>query len=208
MNFYAFAVGLLACTAMTTSTAIAQDRLPTIPAEQYSAEQAQAAAAFEAERKVPLSGPFKPLLHSPQVMTLARSMGDYLRFKSSIGNTLSELVILLTAREWSQDYEWFIHQPLAVKAGIRADITEAIAQGRRPASLSSDEAIVCDFVSELLKNKSVSDPSFERAKQRFGGQGVVDMTAIVGYYSLLAMQLNVAQFAVPADANKLPRLPR
>jgi 4-carboxymuconolactone decarboxylase len=188
-------------------SAHADDRLPTIPPAQYSPEQKQAAAEFEAARKVPVFGPFEPLMYSPAVMSQARAMGDYLRYKSAIGNTLSELAILLTAREWTQDYEWSVHYPIALKAGIRQDIADAIAEGRRPATLSADEAIVYDYALELLKNKQVSNFTFERAKTRFGAKGVVDMTGIVGYYTFLAMQLNAAQYPPAKDAKKLPRMP-
>jgi 4-carboxymuconolactone decarboxylase len=188
-------------------SAYADDRLPTIPPAQYSPEQKQAAAEFEAARKVPVFGPFEPLMYSPAVMSQARAMGDYLRYKSAIGNTLSELAILLTAREWTQDFEWSVHYPIALKAGIRQDIADAIAEGRRPATLSADEAIVYDYALELLKNKQVSNFTFERAKTRFGAKGVVDMTGIVGYYTFLAMQLNAAQYPPAKDAKKLPRMP-
>ena len=188
-------------------SAQADDRLPTIPPAQYSPEQKQAAAEFEAARKVPVFGPFEPLMYSPAVMSQARAMGDYLRYKSAIGNTLSELAILLTAREWTQDFEWSVHYPIALKAGIRQDIADAIAEGRRPATLSADEEIVYDYAMELLRNKQVSNSTFERAKTRFGAKGVVDMTGIVGYYTFLAMQLNAAQYPPAKDAKKLPRLP-
>lgn len=201
-------LAIFALAATSWGSTHAEDRLPTIAPDQYSAEQKQAAVDFEAARKVPVFGPFQPLMHSPQVMSQARAMGDYLRYKSAIGNTLSELAILVTAREWTQDYEWFVHEPLAVKAGISRDLTQAIAEGRRPAAISVDEEIVYDYASELLKNKSVSTPTFERAKKRFGTKGVVDLTAIVGYYTLLAMQLNTAQYPVPVDFKKLPRLPQ
>jgi 4-carboxymuconolactone decarboxylase len=187
-------------------SAQAEDRLPTIPPAQYSPEQKQAAAEFEAARKVPVFGPFEPLMYSPAVMSQARAMGDYLRYKSAIGNTLSELAILLTAREWTQDFEWSVHYPIALKAGIRQDIADAIAEGRRPA-LSADEDIVYDYAMELLKNKQVSNSTFERAKTRFGTKGVVDLTGILGYYTFLAMQLNAAQYPPAKDAKKLPRIP-
>ncbi len=198
------ALGTLAAIA-----AHAEERLPTIPPAQYTAEQQQAAAEFEAARKSAVFGPFEPLMYSPQLMSQARGMGDYLRYQSAIGNTLSELVILITAREWSQDFEWSVHHPIALKAGIRPDVAEAIAEGRRPAAMSPDEEIVYDYVSELLKNKQVSEATFQRAKARFGAKGVVDMTGIVGYYTFLAMQLNAARYAPPLkDAEKLPRMPR
>jgi 4-carboxymuconolactone decarboxylase len=198
---------ILACFALSGFCAHAEERLPTIPPAQYSAEQKQAAADFEAARKVPVFGPFEPLMYSPSVMSQARAMGDYLRFKSAIGNTLSELAILLTAREWAQDFEWAVHYPIALKAGIRPEVADAIAEGRRPTTLSAEEEIVYDYAMELLKNKQVSNVTFERAKARFGAKGVVDMTGIVGYYTFLAMQLNVAQYPLAKDAKKLPRMP-
>ena len=186
----------------------AQGRLPTIPPEQYTPEQKQAVQDFETVRKAALRGPFQPLLHSPQVMTLMRSTGDYLRYKSAIGTTLSELVILVVAREWTQDYEWMVHQPIAVEVGIKASITQAIAEGRRPQGMSDDEEIVYDFSTELHKNKHVSDHTFARAEKRFGKQGVVDLTAINAYYTSLAMQMNAAEYQVPKDAKRLQRFPR
>ena len=197
-------LGLFSCIAITAAAA---DRLPQIPIDKYSPEQKKAADEFEAVRKKPVFGPFEPLMHSPQVMTQARAMGDYLRFNSALGNTLSELVILVTAREWTQDYEWYVHYPIALQAGIKKDIADAIGDGRRPVGMSDDEEIVYDFSTELHKNKRVSDRTFARADQRFGKKGIVDLTGINAYYALLAMQMNVAQYQPPKDAKKLTRLP-
>src|SRR5450631_3097941 len=120
--------GLLVFSALAAHSG---DRLPTIPPAEYSTEQKQAATDFEAARKVPVFGPFEPLMHSPQLMSRARATGEYLRFESAIGNTLSELTILITAREWTQDYEWAVHYPIALKAGIRKEVADDIAVGRR-----------------------------------------------------------------------------
>ena len=199
---------LTALTLAATGPALAQSRLPTIPPAAYTPEQKQAADDFLATRKVPVFGPFEPLMHSPQVMTLSRSMGDYLRYKPAIGTTLSELAILVTAREWTQDYEWYVHAPIALKNGIKPAIVDAIADGRRPTGMSEDEELVYDFCIELHRNKRVSDATFARADKRFGKPGVVDLTAINGYYTLLAMQLNMAQYALPADGKKLERFPK
>ena len=176
--------------------AAAQDRLPTIPPAQYSPAQQQAAADFLAARKTPVFGPFEPLMHSPEVMSLARAMGDYLRYKPGIGTTLSEFVILITAREWSQDYEWSVHAPIAEKAGIAPAKIAAIRDGRRPDGMTDDEAIAYDFTSELLHTRRVSDATWSRAEARFGKPALVDLTGIVGYYTFLAMQLNVARYPV------------
>jgi 4-carboxymuconolactone decarboxylase len=197
----------LMLTSLLATAVHAAERLPTIPPAQYSDEQKKAAEDFLAARKVPVFGPFEPLMHSPQVMSQARAMGDYLRYNSAIGNTLSELAILVTAREWTQDYEWYVHQPIALKMGIKPEVAAAIADGRRPAAMTEDEAIVYDFSVELHRNKRVSDVTFERAEKRFGKKGVVDLTGINAYYALLAMQLNVAQYPLPKDGKRLVRLP-
>ena len=183
---------LFASTLFLAGPAGAQRRLPDIPPAQYDAEQKKAAEEFQAARKVALSGPFQTMMYSPEVMSRARAMGDYLRYHSAIGNTLSELVILITARAWTQGYEWSAHQPIALKAGISKDIVEAIAY---------------DFTMELQNNRSVSDATFAKAEKRFGRKGVVDMAGISGYYTFLAMQLNMARQPVPADAPPLPRFP-
>lgn len=185
----------------------AANRLPAISPEKYTDEQKKAADDFLASRKVPVFGPFEPLMYSPQVMSQARAMGDYLRYNSALGNTLSEFVILITAREWSQDYEWYVHYPIALKAGIKPEIAEAIADGRRPTSMSDDEEIVYNFSTELHKNKRVSDVTYGRAEKRFGSKGIVDLTGINAYYTLLAMQLNVAQYQMPANGKRLSRFP-
>lgn len=182
-------------------------RLPVIPPGEYDADQARAADSFRASRNVPVFGPFERLLHSPEVMSLAGQMGEYLRYRSAIGTVLSELVILIVAREWSQDYEWYVHAPIAVKQGIGEDIVDAIADGRRPARMSDDEAICYDFSVELQRNKRISDTTYGHAETRFGHKGVVDLVALNGYYGLLAMAMNTARMELPPGATRLPRFP-
>jgi 4-carboxymuconolactone decarboxylase len=201
---------LLLAFAMSTtlvSVALAQSRLPTIAPSDYTGAQKKAAEEFVAARKVPVFGPFEPLMYSPEVMSQARAMGDYLRYKSGVGNTLSELVILVTAREWSQDYEWFVHAPIAAKAGIKPEIIAAIRDGRRPTGMSEDEEMVYDVSIELHRNKRVSDAAYTRAEKRFGKPAMVDLIGINAYYTLLAMQLNAARYVMPRDGVPLPRFP-
>jgi 4-carboxymuconolactone decarboxylase len=185
----------------------AQSRLPTIAPADYTPEQQQAAKQFQEARGVAVFGPFEPLMHSPEVMSLSRSMGDYLRYHSALGNTLSELVILITARQWSQDYEWYVHYPIAIKAGVPKELAAAIKEGRHPEGMSADETLVYNFCTELHIDKRVSDQTFKQVEQRFGKKGVVDMTAINGYYTLLAMEMNVAQYRAPKDFQPLTRFP-
>ena len=139
-------------------------------------------------------------------MVHAQRMGEYLRYRSAIGTRLSELVILLVARFWSQQVEWAIHAPIAANVGIATDAIAAIAAGRRPTTLTDDEAIVYDFCFELNVNQDVSDATFDRALARFGEQGVVDLLGINGYYTLLAMVMNGARTA-PAESTGTPLLP-
>lgn len=183
------------------------ERLPAIPPDRYNEAQKKAAADFLAARNMPVFGPFEPLMHSPEVMSQARAMGDYLRYKSAIGTTLSELAIIITAREWTQDYEWWLHAPIAMKSGIKPGIVDAIRDGRRPAGMSEDEEIVYDFSIELHRTRRVSDATFARAEKRFGKNGVVDLVGINGYYTFLAMQLNTARYRIPEDGVPMPRFP-
>lgn len=184
------------------------DRMPEIPAEKMTPEQKKAADEFLAERKVPIFGPFVPLFRSPEVMQRARAMGDYLRYKSVLPAALNEFTILITARRWSQSYEWAVHQPIAVKAGLKPEITQALAEGRRPQGMSADEELIYDFSTELHENQCVSDATYARAVARFGEQGVIDVIGVNGYYTFLAMVLNTARTAVPKNAPTLNPFPR
>jgi 4-carboxymuconolactone decarboxylase len=184
--------------------AIPPDRLPPIAAAQLTPAQREAVEAFKVARGVEISGPFYPLLRSPELMTRTRAMGDYLRYKSALPPRLSEFVILLTARAWTQQYEWNAHYPIAVKAGVKREILDAIADGRRPTGLSDEETILYDFCQELHHDKAVSDATYARALKAFGEQGVVDAIGISGYYTMLAMTLNIAR--TPARESGSPLL--
>src|SRR5262245_22740369 len=126
----------------------AQDRLPALAADKLTDEQKKAVVDFQAARNAPLSGPFIPMLRSPEVMSRARAMGDYLRYKSALPPRLSEFVILITARQWTQQYEWNTHYEIALSAGVKTEVAKAIAEGRRPQGMSEDEEILYDFCTE------------------------------------------------------------
>jgi 4-carboxymuconolactone decarboxylase len=191
------------------SAAFAQERMPPIPPERMTEAQKKAVDEFKAARNADVGGPFAPLLRSPEVMNRARAMGDYLRFKSVLPPRLSEFAILITARQWTQNYEWDAHSRIAQQAGMSADILKALADGRRPDRMADDEEILYAFCTELQRNQSVSDTTYERAVAKFGEQGVIDMVGISGYYTLLAMVLNTARTPVPAGrAPALAPFPR
>ena len=173
------------------------ERLPIIPPEKMTDAQRKAAEEFAAGRGYAVRGPFAALIRSPEVMLRAKAMGDYLRFKSSIDPRLNEFAICITARHWGQNYEWHAHRPLAEKAGLAPALADAVAEGRRPTGMKADEETVYDFCTELHVNRSVCDATYERTKAAFGEQGVIDLTAVCGYYTLIAMALNVARTALP-----------
>jgi 4-carboxymuconolactone decarboxylase len=142
-------------------------------------------------------GPFVPLIRSPEVMLRAKAMGDYLRFKSVLAPRINEMMIIITAREWTQNYEWNSHQPAALKAGLRREIADAIADGRRPTEMAEDEEVAYDMATEILRLKRVSDATYDRAIAKFGEQGVIDLLGVVGYYNFLAIVLNAARTPLP-----------
>ena len=184
-----------------------QDRLPPLPDATLSDAQRAVATAIARGPRGGVYGPFVPLLRSPELADCAQRMGEYLRYRSAIGTQLSELAILVIAREWNQAVEWAIHMPIAVRAGIAEAIVAAVAAGRRPDGMSDDEALVHDFCIELARDKGVSQALFERTVARFGEQGAVDLAGINGYYTLLAMVMNVA--GTPAGAAPpIPLAPR
>ena len=203
-NTFAITAVLLACVLGFAVVAPAQDRLPPIPADKMTPEQKQAAADFKAARGAELSGPFYPMLRSPEVMTRARAMGDYLRYNSALPPRLSEFVILLTASHWAQQYEWAAHHEIALKAGVSPETATALAEGRRPARMSEDEEVLYDLCTELQRTHAVSDPTYARALAKFGERGVVDTVGIVGYYTFLAMQLNTSRTPAPPGTVPAP----
>lgn len=182
-----------------------KDRLgPLAPEHMNDAQRTAAQAVIDGPRGA-LYGPFVPLLRSPELMDCAQQLGEYLRYRSAIGTRLSELAILVTAREWNQQVEWAIHAPIAERSGIASDLIYAIAHRERPENMLVDEEVVYDFCMELHRTKRVSDAVYANAVALFGEKGVVDLMGINGYYTLLAMVMNAAQTAMPDGA--VARLP-
>lgn len=193
---------------VTAGPARAQDRMPPIPADKYTDAQKKAADEFAGGRGYEVRGPFVPLIRSPEVMLRAKAMGDHLRFKSALAPRLSEMVILITAREWTQQYEWVAHHDIAIKAGLRKEIADAIADGRRPVGMADDEEAAYDMSTEIQRSRRVSDATWNRAVAKFGEQGVIDLLGINGYYTFLAMTMNAARTGLPAGvAEPLKRFP-
>lgn len=185
----------------------ADDRLPPIPASDWTPEQRRLAQPIIDGPRGALISPFVPLLRSPELMDHAQRMGEYLRFRSSIGLRLSELAICITARQWSQQVEWAIHAPIAEREGIAPEALADIAQGRPPRALQPDEAVLHAFCTELHQRHGVSDATWQAAIDWWGEQGVIDLIGVNGYYTFLSMVMNSARTAVPpSTAAPLPHL--
>ena len=196
MKRFAVIVGVIIAV-MISLNAFAQDRMPAIPFDKMNELQKKYAEEIIKGPRGALYGPFIPLIRSPELMDRSQRIGEYLRYKSAIGNKLTEFVIMITARQWTQQVIWAIHEPIVLKAGVKPEIIKAIADGRRPVGMSEDEDILYNFCMELHTNKNISDVTYDRALKRFGEQGVIDTLGINGYYTLIAMVMNGTRTAVP-----------
>jgi 4-carboxymuconolactone decarboxylase len=182
-----------------------QDRMPPLPADKMTEAQRKAAGEMIAGPRKGVKGPFIPLLRSPELMDRLQKVGEYLRFQSSLAQGISELIMLIVSREWTQHFEWFVHVPLGRKAGISEDTIAALAEGRRPSGMSEDEELAYDFCVELLRNKGVSEATYRRAVMKLGENGVIDMIGVAGYFTTVSMVMNVAH-SPPSDDQSVAAL--
>lgn len=149
-------------------------------------------------------GPFNALLRSPDLADRVQRVGEYVRFKSSLPARLNELAIIIVARYWTAQYEWYAHRKMAIDAGLDPKIADAIAERKRPGTMKEDEAAVYDFCTELHEKKFVSDTAYENTKKLFGEQGVIDLVGASGYYTMVSMILNVDRHPLPEGVAPLP----
>ncbi|WP_280153416.1 carboxymuconolactone decarboxylase family protein [Piscinibacter sp. XHJ-5] len=186
------------------------DRMPPLPRESLDAAQRAAADELIAGPRKAVMGPFIPLLRSPELLARVQKVGEYLRFHSALPARVSEFATLIVARHWSQQFEWCIHVPLALKAGTAPQTIAAVREGRRPDGMDDEERCVHDFTCELLQQRGVSDATYRVARDRFGEHGVVDLTGLIGYFSMINLVLNVAHTPpeIADGVEPLPTLPR
>ena len=180
-----------------TMGARAQERFPALTLDQRTPEQRKVAEAIMSGPRGRMAGPFNAWLRSPEIGDALQNVGAKVRFKSSIPTALNEFAILITAREWTSQYEWYAHHSLALKAGLPAQVAADLAQGRKPEGMDADTALVWQFCIELHRDHVISDATYAATKARFGEQGVVDLIAVSGYYVTVAMTLNTAQVKLP-----------
>lgn len=185
-----------------------KDRMPPLEPGLMNEAQRKAAEALAAGPRKGVFGPFIPLLRSPDLMDRLQRVGEYLRFGSSVPVKLNEFAMCITARHWTNQFEWAVHYPLAMKAGVSNATLDAVAQGRRPEAMAGDEALVHDFLAELLVNHGVSDATYGRARDALSEQGVIDLVGLTGYFAALCMVMNVACTPAPkTDVAPLAHLP-
>lgn len=184
-------------------------RMPPLELDTLEPEQKVAADAYATARGYPPTRPYRILLRSPDVMKPLNDVGVYLTHHSTFKGYLFEFACLMVARDFGADYVWNVHQHDMERDGIfKSDVAADLRLGRRPSNMSVDEELVYDFLSELQRNKSVSEPTYQRTLGRFGERGVIDLIAIQGLYGILAMTANVARVPLPFDgAVPLPHFP-
>lgn len=174
------------------------DRMPPLLPAEMNDVQRKVADELAAGPRGGVKGPFIALLRSPELMDRLQKVGEYLRFRSSLEPRISELVMLVVSRHWTQQFEWAVHVPLALKAGVKPETVQSLAVGRRPVGMAGDEAIAHDFVQELTINRGVADATYRQAVETFGEHGVVDLLGLAGYFTTVSMVMNVAHTPPPA----------
>ena len=151
-------------------------------------------------KSIEIRGPFAAFLHAPTFGDLAQRLGAHCRYHTSLPPRLSEFAILCTARLWRAQYEWYAHEPMALKAGLPQKTVDALRAGRVPKAAQKDERAVYDFIHELYKNKRVSDRTFGRVRAFLDDAAMVELVGILGYYALISMTLNVFRMLPPPEA--------
>lgn len=177
------------------------ERLPAIPVEQQNAAQKKAIEALISGSRRDARGPFIPMLRSPELLDRAQRLGEYLRFRSVVPRKLRELAILATARHWQQTYEWHAHLSHGLEAGLSEQSIDTLALDGDGSALPSDEATVLQFVRQLHRNHATGDAVYAQTEALLGEDGVVELCGICGYYTLLAMVMNVARTPAPPGAS-------
>lgn len=178
-------------------------RLPLLSDEQLSAPQRVLMDAIRSGprgKAMNVRGPFAAFIHAPAFGDLAQQLGAHCRYHTALPPRLSEFAILCTARLWRAQYEWYAHEPMALKAGVSAKSIADLRAGRTPKSAKKDERAIYDFVQELYKTRRVSDRTYKRVRAILDDGAVVELVGILGYYALISMTLNVFRMMPPDDA--------
>jgi 4-carboxymuconolactone decarboxylase len=203
MKYLSAAIGL-AIQIATSHVGRAEDTTRFAPLKADELTQAQKAwadmiAAPPRNAKF-VNPPYRAYIRNPDLAPRLSALSDYLRWNTSLPPRLSELAILITARQWTAQYEWFAHYPLALKGGLDPKVAADIAAGKRPDDMRDDEAALYDLATALYRDRKVSDPIYKAALEKFGERGIMDIIGIIGYYDLVSMTLITMQAEAPNDS--------
>jgi 4-carboxymuconolactone decarboxylase len=210
MNLRPVAAGALcigfamAQTSATPDLKLRGDRFKPLKYETLDPAQKKMADHLLGGERGGANGPFNVMMRSPEMGDLAQQLGAQVRFHSTLPQKLNEFAIIITGRYWTAQYEWLAHKRLALTAGLKPEIVEAVAEGKRPAGMQADEEAVYNFSTELLNTKHVGDATYKAMVDKFGERGVVDLTFAIGYYQLVSSLLNVDRY--PMAAGDKPEL--
>lgn len=182
-------------------------RIPPISPETLTPAQRQVYDSIIAGPRGVVVGPLRVVLHSAELADRWQAVGEYLRFDSSLSLALRELAISAVGRYWNCELEWLIHAQLALQAGVCEAVLHDIRAARAPLFDEPEPFTVYEFTRELLHHGQASDATYDRARERFDTEGVVDLTALVGYYTMVAMTLNAHEVPLPTASSELAVLP-
>jgi 4-carboxymuconolactone decarboxylase len=174
-------------------------RFPKLTPEQMTDGQREVAAEITAGPRGEVRGPFIALIHNPELAGKLQKLGEHLRWKGKLPPKLKELAVLVTARRWTCQHEWVMHSKLALEGGLAKETVEAIAANREPPNLLDEEKAVYRFCREVHATGRAGDQSFEAVKKKFGLDGALELIALNGYYTLMAMVLNTAGLPLPGN---------
>jgi 4-carboxymuconolactone decarboxylase len=155
-------------------------------------QRAAAKALIEGPRKG-VFGPFVPLLRTPKLLDRVAKLGECIRFESGLEDRVRELVTCAVARHVSNQFEWVMHYPLAIKAGVSECTLQAVEVGAIPRNLPQDEEVALAFTRELLSLHGVSDITYSATQELFGERKVVELSVLVGYFAMVSWLMNVAR---------------
>ncbi|WP_370302223.1 carboxymuconolactone decarboxylase family protein [Pseudooceanicola sp.] len=175
-------------------------RLPPLDPKNMSGDQAEVYNSIASGARGAVRGPFTVLLHSPELARRTEQMGVYLRFQCAVPERQRELAICIVAAHWRADYEWYAHADRAWKNGVSAQVLEAISSRKMPEFDDPADEAVHAYATELLREGRVSDKVYALAVDAFGASGALDLTGLLGYYTLLALTLNAFEVDIPEDA--------
>jgi 4-carboxymuconolactone decarboxylase len=204
---YVFTTALVAAAFVLPLAAAAQERFPALNPDQLTPEQkAYADSIAKPPRNANFKNPpYRVYIRSPELAKRVEAVSDYVRWNTGQPARLTELAIMITARQWTSHWIWRSHYRAAVRGGLDPKVGADMAAGKRPDSLKPDETVLYNYATEMYRDKAVSDATFAAAVKQFGEEGLINLVATMGYYDMVAMTL-IAAKAIPPKEEDVPWL--